>query len=126
VLPSICYEGAPRTVVEAYAAGVPVIANRNGALPSIVADGVTGLLVDPGSRDGWPSALGQLRDDAASLRLGEGAFAAWHSRYSPEQGLADLEAAYTAVLARRGPRGRTIAARGSKEPEDGALDSVSQ
>src|SRR6476659_8932015 len=43
VLPSICYEGAPRTVVEAYAAGVPVVANRHGALPSVVSEGVTGL-----------------------------------------------------------------------------------
>jgi glycosyltransferase involved in cell wall biosynthesis len=126
VLPSICYEGAPRTVVEAYAAGVPVIANRNGALPSVVDDGVTGLLVDPGSPGGWRDALARLGDDAVSARLGEGAFAAWHSRYSPEQGLADLEAAYTAVTAGPGPRGRTFAATGWKEPEDGALDSVSQ
>jgi glycosyltransferase involved in cell wall biosynthesis len=126
VLPSICYEGAPRTVVEAYASGVPVIANRNGALPSVVADGVTGLLVDPGSPGGWRDALGRLGDDAASVRLGEGAFAAWHSRYSPEQGLADLEAAYTAVTAGPGPRGRMFAATGWKKPEDGALDSVSQ
>jgi glycosyltransferase involved in cell wall biosynthesis len=108
VLPSICYEGAPRTVVEAYAAGVPVIANRNGALPSVVADGVTGLLVDPASPGGWRDALARLGDDAVSARLGEGAFAAWYSRYSPEQGLADLEAAYTAVMAGPGPRGRTI------------------
>jgi glycosyltransferase involved in cell wall biosynthesis len=112
VLPSICYEGAPRTVVEAYAAGVPVIANRNGALPSVVADGVTGLLVDPRSPAGWRQALGRLGDDAASVRLGEGAFAAWQSRYSPEQGLADLEAAYTAVTAGPGPRGRMFAATG--------------
>jgi glycosyltransferase involved in cell wall biosynthesis len=109
VLPSICYEGAPRTVVEAYAAGVPVIANRHGALPSVVADGVTGLLVDPAGPGGWRDALAVLGDDAASVRLGEGAFAAWQSRYSPEQGLADLEAAYTAVMAGTGPRGRTFA-----------------
>jgi glycosyltransferase involved in cell wall biosynthesis len=126
VLPSICYEGAPRTVVEAYAAGVPVIANRNGALPSVVSDGLTGLLVDPAGPGGWRDALARLGDDALSARLGEGAFAAWHSRYSPEQGLADLEAAYTAVMAGPGPRGRTFAATGWKEPDDGALDSVSQ
>jgi glycosyltransferase involved in cell wall biosynthesis len=126
VLPSICYEGAPRTVVEAYAAGVPVIASRNGALPTVVAEGVTGLLVDPAGDGGWREAAGQLGEDAASVRLGEGAFAAWQSRYSPEQGLADLEAAYTAVMAKPGLRGRTFATTGWKEPEDGALDSVSQ
>jgi glycosyltransferase involved in cell wall biosynthesis len=99
VLPSICYEGAPRTVVEAYAAGVPVVANRYGALPGVVSDGVTGLLVEPGDAGGWRSALGSVMDDDTSQRLGEGAFAAWRSGYSPERGIADLEAAYHAVMA---------------------------
>jgi glycosyltransferase involved in cell wall biosynthesis len=126
VLPSICYEGAPRTVVEAYAAGVPVVANRHGALPSVVADGVTGLLVDPGSRDGWRDALARLGDDETSERLGEGAFADWRSRYSPETGLADLEAAYTAVTAGSGAAAVDRRGEERKEPEDGALDSVSQ
>lgn len=99
VLPSICYEGAPRTVVEAYAAGVPVVANRYGALPSVVTDGGTGLLVDPGDAGAWRGALEALLVDETSERLGEGAFSAWRTGYSPEQGLADLEAAYDAVMA---------------------------
>jgi glycosyltransferase involved in cell wall biosynthesis len=104
VLPSICYEGAPRTVVEAYAAGVPVVANRYGALPGVVSDGVTGLLVEPGDAAGWREALASVLDDDTSQRLGEGAFAAWSTSYSPERGIADLEAAYHAVTA--DPRSR--------------------
>jgi glycosyltransferase involved in cell wall biosynthesis len=97
VLPSICYEGAPRTVVEAYAAGVPVVANRYGALPGVVTDGVTGLLVEPGDAAAWRSALASVMDDGTSERLGDGAFAAWRTGYSPERGIADLEAAYAAA-----------------------------
>jgi glycosyltransferase involved in cell wall biosynthesis len=104
VLPSICYEGAPRTVVEAYAAGVPVVANRYGALPGVVSDGVTGLLVEPGDAAGWRSALASVMDDGTSERLGEGAFAAWRSGYSPKRGIADLEAAYAAVTMDPRPR----------------------
>jgi glycosyltransferase involved in cell wall biosynthesis len=111
VLPSICYEGAPRTVVEAYAAGVPVIANRHGALPSVVSDGVTGLLVEPGEASAWKAALGTVLDDAESERLGQGAFSAWRTGYSPEQGLADLEAAYATV---------TASARSKRPPQRGA------
>jgi glycosyltransferase involved in cell wall biosynthesis len=99
VLPSICYEGAPRTVVEAFAAGVPVLANRYGALPSVVTHDATGLLVQPGDAGAWRAALGALLVDATSERLGEGAFSAWRNGYSPEQGLADLEAAYGTVTA---------------------------
>lgn len=99
VLPSICYEGAPRTVVEAYAAGVPVVANRWGALPSVVSDGETGLLAQPGDPGAWRAALESLLVDEISERLGAGAFSAWRTGYSPEQGLADLEAAYHTVTA---------------------------
>jgi len=119
VLPSICYEGAPRTVVEAYAAGVPVVANRHGALPSVVSEGVTGLLVDPASADGWREALARLGADDESVRLGEGAFANWRSRYSPEQGLADLEAAYVAVTA--GSGAATVDGRGEELEGTGGL-----
>jgi glycosyltransferase involved in cell wall biosynthesis len=99
VLPSICYEGAPRTVVEAYAAGVPVVANRYGALPTVVNEDETGLLVQPNDSGAWRAALEALLVDETSERLGEGAFSAWRNGYSPEQGLADLEAAYHTVTA---------------------------
>jgi len=61
-----------------------------------------------------------------SVRLGEGAFANWRSLYSPKKGLADLEAAYTAV--RAGSSAATVDGRGEErtEPEGGTLDSVSQ
>lgn len=49
VLPSIWYENFPRTLVEAFACGLPVIASRLGALASLVEHGRTGLLADPGS-----------------------------------------------------------------------------
>ena len=110
VLPSICYEGAPRTVVEAYAAGVPVVANRWGALPSVVSDGETGLLAQPGDPGAWRAALESLLVDEISERLGAGAFSAWRTGYSPEQGLADLEAAYHTV---------TASARSKRPPQSG-------
>jgi glycosyltransferase involved in cell wall biosynthesis len=49
VLPSICYENFPRTLVEAYACALPVIASRLGAMAALVEDGQTGLLFEPGN-----------------------------------------------------------------------------
>ena len=43
MIPSRWYEAAPRTITEAYAAGVPVIASEIGALPEAVQVGSTGL-----------------------------------------------------------------------------------
>lgn len=48
VVPSIWYENYPRTIVEAYACGTPVIASRIGALASLIQDGITGLHFNPG------------------------------------------------------------------------------
>jgi len=51
VFPSECYEGMPRTIIEAFACGVPVIASRLGAMQEIVEDGRTGLHFTPGDAD---------------------------------------------------------------------------
>ncbi len=92
--PSIWYEGMPRSILESYAAGVPVVASRIGGLPEIVEEGVTGLLVPP--RDGvrWTQAVQRLLDDTESERLGEGAYRLWRTRFTPEAALADLLKAY--------------------------------
>jgi glycosyltransferase involved in cell wall biosynthesis len=69
VLPSIWYENFPRTLVEAFGAGLPVIASRLGAMAELVEHGVTGLLFTPGdARD----LAGQLRwAEANPRRLAE-------------------------------------------------------
>ena len=100
VVPSIWYEGAPRTITEAYAAGVPVIASRCGALPGVVPDGVTGVLAEPGDVTSWRAAVNRLLDDATAVALGDRAFAEWRTSYSPERGIVDLEDAYRAAMDR--------------------------
>jgi len=100
VVPSLCYEGAPRVIVEAYAAGVPVIATRIGGIPEQVQHERSGLLVDPGEPDGWRRAADALEDDATSEELGEAAYSDWHERFSPEVGLASLEAIYADAIGR--------------------------
>jgi glycosyltransferase involved in cell wall biosynthesis len=97
VLPSTCYEGAPRTIPEAYAAGVPVITSRLGGLPEFVDDGRSGLLVAPGDVGALREAARRVIDDDLSNRLGEGAHRLWRERYSPEVGLRALEEAYRTV-----------------------------
>jgi len=63
VLPSL-NEGLPMTILEAMAASKPVIATRVGAIPKVIQDGETGLLVDPGDTDGLRSALARLLADS--------------------------------------------------------------
>lgn len=62
VVPSVCYEGFPMSVVEAMAHGRPVIASRIGGIPEIVEDGVTGLLCEPGNADDLAEKIRYLWD----------------------------------------------------------------
>lgn len=98
LMPSLAYEGSPRAVLEAYAAGVPVLASRVGSLTEIVHDDVSGLVLDAREPGDWREAVDQLLDDDEAERLGEGAWRMWNDRYRPEIGLHALEDAYRAAV----------------------------
>lgn len=70
-------EGLGIVLLEAGAYGLPVVAGRSGGIPDAVADGETGLLVDPEDPAAIRRALGSvLGDPGLARRLGERARAA--------------------------------------------------
>ena len=104
VVPSIGQEGAGRVVLEAYAAGVPVVATNIGGLSEVVVHGTSGLLVDPSDEMALSDAIGRLSDPPENRRLGKGAYRLWRERYSPERALGHLETAYEQALHHRQTR----------------------
>jgi glycosyltransferase involved in cell wall biosynthesis len=95
VVPSLWQEPFGRTVIEALAHGLPVIASNRGGIPEALEDGVTGVLVDPdqpGSlgramrrvseeRD-WARGLGAAGTQRLSLFSEDSALAAYESVYA--------------------------------------------
>lgn len=105
VLPSICYENSPRTIVEAYACGVPVIASRLGALADIVKDGVTGLLFRPGDPADLADKLAwAAAHPAEMLRMGQAARQEYEANYTPERNYELLMDIYEDAISTLRPR----------------------
>ena len=57
-------EGNPLCVMEAMAAGLPVISTAVGGVPELIWPGIHGLLTEPGSVDGFSHAMSQMMGDA--------------------------------------------------------------
>jgi glycosyltransferase involved in cell wall biosynthesis len=84
----------PLAILEAMAAGVPVVATDVGGVADIVRDGETGLLVPPEDPEALGAAIARvLADDALADRLRRAAFDLVGSRPFTEAGLADAFAA---------------------------------
>jgi glycosyltransferase involved in cell wall biosynthesis len=67
-------EGLPNAVLEAMAAGLPVVATAVGAVPDVVADGVTGFVVPPRQPAQLAAAIERLAGDPAlRAQLGKAA-----------------------------------------------------
>jgi glycosyltransferase involved in cell wall biosynthesis len=102
VLPSRS-EALPNAVLEAAAAGLPIVASDVGGIGELVDHERTGLLVEPGD----PRALGEqicrlLGDAALATRIAAAARACVRARYSFDRMVAAFEALYQSELTRRG------------------------
>jgi len=72
IAPSGNMEGLPVVLMEALAAGVPVVATRVSAIPELIRDGETGLLAEPADPvDLGRAIVGVLEDPAAARRRAE-------------------------------------------------------
>jgi len=91
-----------RVIVEAMAAGRPVVAAEDGGVPEIIDDGVTGLLVPPNQPAALAAAIGRLLDDpSAAAAMGERAGRAARERFGLAAHATRIQAAYDQVLAGR-------------------------
>lgn len=100
VLPSIWYENFPRTLVEAMACGLPVIASRIGALGELVRDGETGLLFNPGDAEDLAARMRwAVEHPAEMLAMGLRARQIYEAEFSASTNYEQLMAIYREVIA---------------------------
>ena len=101
VLPSF-FEGMGRALLEAMAAGKPVVASRVGGIPSLVSHNQNGLLVAPGDPVALKTALiDVLSQPALRQRLSEGARASMRPEYSAAHMINEIHRFYDQVREKR-------------------------
>jgi glycosyltransferase involved in cell wall biosynthesis len=99
VLPSLS-DSCPHALLEAMAAGVPVVATNVGGVPEIVQDGVTGLLVPPRDATALRDAIRELwRDRALRETLRENALRRVRGSYSEREAAGRYFDVYAALVA---------------------------
>jgi glycosyltransferase involved in cell wall biosynthesis len=99
VLPSLFGEGLPMVVLEAMAAGVPVVASRVEGVPDAVRHRETGLLVDPGSVSQLAAAIEEIvTGDVDYAALSEGSRRRHAAQFSDTTMAAGVAAVYRDVL----------------------------
>jgi len=100
-VPSSWMETGPLVVLEAQAAGVPVIGARRGGIAELVRDGDDGVLIEPDDVAAWSAAIAQfavVRDQVARLRTGV------RQPRNMADAAADMAALYDRLLSHPGGR----------------------
>ncbi len=100
VMPSIWYETFGMVAIEAFAAGLPVIASRLGALAVLIEDRVTGLLFEPGDPHSLAEAMRwALEHPAKMAAMGMAARARYEANFTAEQNYRQLMTIYEGAIA---------------------------
>jgi glycosyltransferase involved in cell wall biosynthesis len=99
-------EGLPIAILEGMASRLPLIATPVGAVPTVVLDGRTGVLVPAEAPELLATAIiGLLRDDSQRERLGSTARQLVEDQFSAQRMTADYLGVYESAAARALKRG---------------------
>jgi len=100
VFPSICYENAPLTILEAFACGLPVIASNIGSIPEFVTHGRTGLLFRVGDAEDLARQVTTMFEDSV-LEMRELARREYLAKYTSDQNYRALMEIYATAMESR-------------------------
>jgi glycosyltransferase involved in cell wall biosynthesis len=93
-------EGFGLAVVEAMLQRLPVIVAQAGALPELVEDGISGLVVAPTSAEAWAESICRLAKDSRFAKaVAENALSQARNRFSVERFASEHEQIYRSLIA---------------------------
>lgn len=97
ILPSFA-EGLPIAMLEAMAAGLPIISTLVGSIPDVIEENVNGFLVEPGNYDALAAKIVQLmHDEGLRQRMGRNNIEKIRRQYSTQKTMERLEKVYRQI-----------------------------
>ena len=107
ILPSLCFEGFPMVIREAFALGVPVIGSRIGSIPFIVTHAKSGMLFEPGNSEELAKITEHVFSDPPSLSaMASAARAEFEGKYTAAVNISMLENIYADAVTNKHMRRR--------------------
>ncbi len=99
ILPSICYEGFPLTILEAYACGTPVLVSRLGNMNEVVIEDETGFKFTPGDATDLSNKTSFLWENIEKLKkLRPNIYKHYISHYSADRNFTQLINIYRTAI----------------------------
>ncbi len=99
IVPSVIDEAFPRSVLEAYACGIPVIATNVGGVSEIIEDNIDGISVEPKNSEAIANAMVKLLgDNTLADTLAKNAREKVERLYSMEKCLKETQAVYQKTI----------------------------
>ncbi len=99
IMPSICYEGFPLVMVEAFACGLPVVASRLGSMEEIIQDGITGMHFEAGNAEDLAEKINKMFSaPERMIQMGVNARNEYEAKYTPEKNYELLMDIYNHVI----------------------------
>jgi glycosyltransferase involved in cell wall biosynthesis len=102
ILPSLCYENFPLSILEAFACGIPVVASRLGSMDEIVQENISGRKFSLGSATDLARVVNELgSDNSERQRLGVGARQQFEDYYAANRNISRLMEIYDSAITDR-------------------------
>jgi glycosyltransferase involved in cell wall biosynthesis len=109
VFPSEWYEGMPRTIIEAFAQGTPVISSELGAMAEMIDHGRTGLHFETGNaQDLAEKILWANKHPNELVRMGQNARTEYEAKYTPERNYTMLMEIYEQAIENHAKQQRRV------------------